>query len=215
MSVEQAASLHGWLMSRIERPFLLDPRHPIQPADAVVVLGGYLDAFPQGYLGIEFNEAADRLFTGIALVRDGKGPVLVFGGRGVGNPAVLVEAETAKKLTESWKLVSTPIEFLGANNDTHDEALHCAELARHKGWTRVILVSSAAHLPRAAAAFRKAGLEVTPVGCDFRARSWFSPEERPGNGPARIVPRMGSVALLSHWLEEEMGYCYYWLRGWV
>jgi len=210
MSTAHACGIHERLMAGLERPFLNDSRHPIEPADAVVVLGGYLDYFPGAYLGIEFSEAADRLFTGIALVRDDKAPVLVLGGPGVGSPPVLVEAETAKKFIESWRLLSTPIKFLGANKDTHDEAVHCAKLARESGWKRVILVTSAAHLRRASGAFRKAGLDITPVGCDFRATEVFR-----GNWHIRIVPRTASFAMLDQWIEEEMGYAYYRLRGWL
>lgn len=43
--------------------------------------------------------------------------------------------------------------------DTHDEAMRAATLVRGG---RVVLVTSAAHLPRAAALFRKAGVEVVP-----------------------------------------------------
>lgn len=56
----------------------------------------------------------------------------------------------------------------GRSADTWQNATFSAELLRAAGVTRVLLVSNAFHLPRAASSFRAAGLEVVPAPTGFR-----------------------------------------------
>jgi uncharacterized SAM-binding protein YcdF (DUF218 family) len=71
-------------------------------------------------------------------------------------------------------------------------------------------VSSAAHLQRAEATFRHAGVDVVPVGCDFTGlrllegrRRWF------------LWPRLGHLAAFGEWLHEKLGWWYSRARGWT
>jgi uncharacterized SAM-binding protein YcdF (DUF218 family) len=209
-SLVQMIDVPGRLLAALERPYVTAPRQALPAADAVVVLGGYLQVFSGSYGGIGFNQASDRLLTGIALVRDGKGSVLVLGGPSPAQPSRLTEAEAAKAFIQSWKLVSVPIECLGAGKNTHDEAVRCSELAKKNGWKHLILVTSAGHLRRAASTFRKAGLDITPVGCDFR-----EVERLEGHAGISWIPRSAALVTLRYWLEEELGYLYYSARGWI
>ncbi|HWH71314.1 MAG TPA: YdcF family protein [Candidatus Sulfotelmatobacter sp.] len=206
----EAVKLPARLLSSLEQPYLCHGSLPVPAADAVVVLGGYMERFSSGYLGMELNEAADRLLTGIALVREGKGRALVLGGGGRGHPPQPEEAQCATKWMQEWHLVSVPVENLGVSLNTHDEALHLAELAKQRGWKKIVLVTSAWHMKRAAATFRKAGFEVVPVGSDFQGTCALEGEEH-----IHFVPRSGSLVQFSRWLEEQIGYVYYRVRGWA
>jgi hypothetical protein len=177
-------------------------------------LGGYAQPSANNYQGIQFGEAVDRIITGIALVRDGRGRVLVLGGGGSGNPPKPIEAQAAANWISSWNLVSVPVEFLGPCRDTHDEALHTAGLARTNGWKKIILVTSAWHTRRALAVFQKAGLDVVPVAGDFRGIP-SDPTAEPKGFHISLIPRTSSLVQINLWLEETLGYVYYWMRGWV
>ena len=118
----QAFNVHARLVYELERPFLKSELEP-EAADAVVVLGGNLSAFQGSYLGMEMSDSVDRVLTGIALIRAGKGQTLVLGG-GQSVQNLPGEAQTTKAWLESWKLVTVPITGLGVCADTHDEALH-------------------------------------------------------------------------------------------
>ena len=209
----EAVRLPGRLLAGLERPYLRQTRAPIEPADAVVVLGGYVRSSSNNIVGLGFSDTVDRILTAIALVRQAKGRVLVLsgGGRNI-QPATGVPAgvRATKDWIRSWDLAPVPVEVLDWCQDTHDEALRNASLARKNGWKRVILVTSAWHMKRAVAAFRKAGMEVVPVACDFRGI--HSPSE------VRLlpfVPRTESLVLLDLWMEETLGYAYYRLRSWA
>jgi len=209
-SLIQLADIPGRLLANLERPYLPDPQRPLARADAVVVLGGYLQPFSASYTGIEFDQKVGRLFTGIALVRSGKGSVLVLGGSLPAEPGEVSEAEAAEAFIRSWNLVSVTVQSLGTTSNTHDEAVRCSELARRNGWRHLIVVSSAAHLRRTTGAFRKAGLDITPVGCDFRSAGRLG-----GHTRISCIPNTASLVGLRSWLEEVLGYLYYQVRGWV
>ena len=200
------------LLASLERPYV-SVNADIEPADAVLVLGGYGQPAPNGSLtGLEVNDAGDRLVAGIELVRHGKGKVLVLSSGGRGEPPEPLEAIAARNLVESWKVLppTAKVELLGACINTRDEAVKMVELAKARGWKQIILVTSAWHLRRAAALFKKAGLEVIPVGCDFQGTAALQGERH-----FAFVSRTSSLVLLKLWLEETVGYAYYRLRGWV
>jgi uncharacterized SAM-binding protein YcdF (DUF218 family) len=75
-------------------------------------------------------------------------------------------------------------------------------------WTSVMLVTSALHMPRSIALFRKQGLAVGPVACDFRAYGTPKPA-------FSIFPSWGNFELLALYTHEKLGWLFYKLRGWI
>ena len=55
------------------------------------------------------------------------------------------------------------------SRDTADNAAMSAEILKAAGIRRIVLVTQAFHMPRAAALFRAAGLEVVPAPTQFKA----------------------------------------------
>jgi uncharacterized SAM-binding protein YcdF (DUF218 family) len=110
-----------------------------------------------------------------------------------------------------WGLVSGAgaITNLGICFTTRDEAVAFKKLKEGQGWQKIILVTSALHLRRSEALFRKLGIEVIPVAADFEVLgvpqdSHFSP-----------FPRQGRFRLLALYLHEKIGWWVYRVRGWV
>ena len=67
-------------------------------------------------------------------------------------------------LLATWKTNELEVISLGGCKHTRHEAEKVAKLAQERGWKRVLLVTSASHLKRAAGVFRTTTpLEVTPV----------------------------------------------------
>lgn len=202
------------LVASLERPYLSDTDK--SPADAVVVCGGGWFASDHVFAEISLSESADRLITGIELARQHRGRELVLGGGGQGDPPVPVESQRAKAWIERWHAVDIPVTVLTASLNTHGEAVHTAELAQARGWKKIVLVTSAWHMRRTAGVFRKAGLTIIPVACDFRGTSALENRQKPGN-PERYLPflRTGHIQGLNLWLQEVAGYFYYKARGWI
>ena len=99
---------------------------------------------------------------------------------------------------------------LPACADTHDEATHVRALATERGWHRILLVTSATHMRRAAALFRTQGIEAIPVPCNFLTNVSTAP------GPQAVcVPSWGGFEKIAVWLHEEVGWLEYRRRGWI
>lgn len=214
LSLVALVDLPSRLLAGLERPYLEGDDK--SPADAVVVCGGGWFASDHSHIEVTLNESADRLLAAIEFARRHRAPELVLGGGGQGDPPRPVESTRAKEWIERWHLVDLPVNVLPASRDTHGEAVHTAELAQTRGWKKIVLITSAWHMRRTAAVFRKTGLTVIPVACDFRGTCALENRRKPGN-PDRYLPfpRTQNVQNMNIWLQESIGYLYYKLRGWI
>lgn len=140
-------------------------------ADAIVVLGGYLRQLPgTSAEHPEWNEASERFWRGIDLLRAGRAPLVVFPGGLLPWEAEgrLPEGELAAKIARLAGVPGESILVTGAVGNTQGEAREIARLCEERGWRRVILVTSAFHLPRADEQFERAGVDTLPFPCDWR-----------------------------------------------
>ena len=134
----------------------------------------------------DFSDAMDRLLHGFRLYRAGKAPlILISGGHvpmfGMGTQT---EAEAARSVLEEWGVPESAILVDTRSKNTVENGTFSRDLLASRGIHRALLVTSALHMPRAVAAFRKAGLEVEPFAHRLsdrlaRARPCLPPA--PGN----------------------------------
>jgi uncharacterized SAM-binding protein YcdF (DUF218 family) len=158
------------LMARLESS--IPPVDPAAagPFDAVFVLGGGSEEDPRGRPQLKC--AGDRIHLAARLWHLGKARLLVASGtsrdslRGVRNGG-----EETRVL---WRELGIPDSAILAVVEpcwvTRDEIAAYRRLQERHGWKHLALVSSASHLPRAMALARQAGLEVVPLGADWRGR---------------------------------------------
>ena len=199
------------LLARLERPY--DRIHPVNlpTADAVVVLAGDIQFSSRELLWFGTGSSFERYLTGLEVMRQGKARTLVVsGGPFHWLGSARSESDLLAAWIRSWRLPAGDLQRLPACQDTHEEAVAIGDMARKRGWKRVILVSSASHLARGAAACRKEGVDVLPVGCDFQALDALDRPER-----WWVVPRSEGLIRFERWLHEELGGVWYWWRGWI
>jgi uncharacterized SAM-binding protein YcdF (DUF218 family) len=177
--------------------------------DAVVQCGGVLSPSAYDLSGANYLDSVDRLLASVEAARRLHLP-LVLGGGTPGGPGTPLESAFERAWLASWGLTNLTVMDLGVCRDTHDEAVAAARLAKLHGWKRILLVTSAIHIDRALATFRRTGLEVVPLACDFDGTG--SPH---GKWTLRLLPSVGSVVLFKTWLIEEVGWWYYRLCGWA
>lgn len=162
---------------------------PLQPADAIVVLGGTRAERPL--------EAADLYLEKYA-------PIVVLSQGNLEDHALNEARRRGARITTDFELqkrmlidVGVPDEAVITTPSTHDntaeEARSMAALSSQKGWRRLIVVSSKYHLRRAALAFHRA---FRGTGIDVRMRG--SRYDR--STPARWWSRRGDV----RWLASEV-----------
>ena len=129
---------------------------------AIVILGGGL--LPQAPEYGEPQPSADtaaRLRHGIWLGRQSGLPLAFTGGVGWSADSGTDASESAAAARVAQQDYGITLRWLeSASRDTGENASLLSPLLRRDGITRIALVTSAWHMPRAAAAFERAGLTV-------------------------------------------------------
>jgi len=178
-------------------------------ADAIVVLGGGLNAPLPPRLTVELNQSADRLLHALRLYRAGKAPRIILSGGNV-FPQKNIEPESvyASQLLQSWGVPAQAILIEGKSRNTYQNALETKILMAANNLHKLLLVTSASHMPRAYAVFRRAGIDAIPVTTDFVVVKQERPEA------LDWIPSLGALGFTTAAVHERIGMWYYRLRGW-
>jgi len=175
----------------------------LSPADAIVVLSGMLMSSPSADGGTvtEWDDP-DRFFAGVELFKAGKAPLLVFtGGKLPWLPADPPEGNVLAPLAVQFGVPSDRVAVTPTVENTEDEA---REVSRYLGvGKRIILVTSAFHMPRARHVFTAYGLDVVPFPVDFHSGATRSLTI------LDIVPTASSLWKSEIALRELLGRAYY------
>jgi uncharacterized SAM-binding protein YcdF (DUF218 family) len=185
----------------------------LQARTAVLILGGgYYESDNDPY-GFALRDAGTRLLAGVDLARSVRASALVLGGAppSPGRPGVVGSA-LVENWIEAWGLAKTfeTVTNLGICMNTHDEAAQFQKLQKQYGWRRVYLVTSALHMPRSLALFRKLGIDVEPVPCDFKVYGVAGPQFR-----FLFFPSLTRFQIFGLYLHETIGWWVYRWRGWI
>ena len=98
----------------------------------------------------------------------------------------------------------------GNSRNTHENAINTAAIWHDREFHSGLLVTSATHMPRALASFRKAGLDVTPWPADSRGHSYPLVEN-----VFDLLPDVDALAETTTAIKEWLGLAVYRLRGWA
>ena len=195
----------------------LETRYPPVPAqaspvaDAVLVLGGALGApRPPAQPHIGFGAAADRVWHAAALYRAGKARwVLLSGGHQPRDEYVAPEAEAMAEVLRALGVPASAMRLEGRSRNTLENAVLSLALVRQVGARRVLLVTSALHMPRALAVFQAvfagSGVTVVPAATDAEALG-DEPELR-----TAWLPDARSLEWSSRSVKEYLGLAQVWM----
>lgn len=196
------------------------PLNPVPQAEAIVVLGGGTESeqFPRPM--VEVNSAGDRILYAAHLYKEGRAPFILLSGGNItwlGGRSMTPADEMAQILA----MIGIPERAIWLQPDsrnTHEDALYSSKMLQEKGIRRVLLVTSAMHMPRSVALFEHQGIEVIPAPVDFTITQdgWenlnaFEPQATLVN----LVPNTSSLSLTTNVLKEYIGLLIYRLRGWL
>jgi len=178
-----------------------------EPA-GIVVLGGALSPEISAARGAAaLNEAAERLTAAVELARRYPNARIVYSG-GSGNllHSDVSEADQALPQFEKLGLVRARVLLESRSRNTAENAVFSKRLAKPKPGERWLLVTSAHHMPRAVACFRRAGFAVEPYPVDWRTRGRDDLTEPFGS-------LAGGLARADAAAKEYVGLFVYWLTG--
>ena len=202
-------ALSRGLQSLLERQIEPVPAQSLPHADAIVVLGGTLSPPASNGGEINLSAAADRLVHAARLYTLGKAPViLVSGGAGGDRDSMDAESVHAAALLESWGIPKSAILTETESSNTYENATFTKLMLEKHDLHRVLLVTSAMHMPRALATFRSVGIEATPAPTDFETSGPAV------TGLARWSADPNSLAITTRVLEEFAAWVVYRQRGW-
>jgi uncharacterized SAM-binding protein YcdF (DUF218 family) len=157
-----------WLLIPLENRFPPVEEVP-ERIDGMVVLGGSLDAeVSMSRRQAALREAAERLTGAIELARARPNARLIFSG-GIGR--LTGEASEAVAVEQFWRAQGVPsarVTFERESRNTYENAGLSKRVADPQVGERWLLVTSAAHMPRAVGVFRAIGWPVIAYPVDFR-----------------------------------------------
>ncbi len=191
------------------------PKGELPKSEAIVVLGGGTRPRISPRPWYEVNEAGDRILYGSWLYKQGKAPLLVVtGGRADwygegGNP----ESEDMAAIAEIMGVPTSDIIQESQSFNTRDNAVNTNHILDQRGINKVLLVTSALHMPRSMEIFRKVGLEVIPAPTDF-----LSVNNENNKGLAIVLDLLPSAEALKNTtnaIKEYIGLFIYQLAGWA
>lgn len=186
------------------------PIASVAVADAIVVLSAGRVIAPGPERVSEWGDS-NRFWGGVDLFRSQKAPRLVFTGAWIDwEPDAKPEGEILRDYAVSMGLPWDQIVVTGPVTNTADEAREVRRVlaSNPAGQPRIILVTSAFHMPRARQVFEQAGMTVDPFPVDF----WFS-EGGGGWTALDFVPTVGALQQTQTALRELYGRLYYRLFG--
>lgn len=211
-----------WVASSLTRSLEQQYSAPqtIPQVEIIVVLGGGTESFGPPRQGVELNGAGDRLLQAARLYREGAASKILLSG---GNITWLGNRPStpAEEMQEIMLFLGVPQDALvlqTKSQNTYEDALYSAEILRANGIDRILLVTSAAHMPRSVALFEHQGFEVIPVPADYAVPDYAWEDLWRGSIGSQLInliPNSGALNQTTSSLKEYIGLLVYWLRGWL
>lgn len=194
------------------------PPENLPNASAIVLLGGSIGPDYPPRPSFDLSDRADRVVRAADLYRRGKAPIIIAsGGRLSWQGSEPPESrDMALFLMRLGVPRSVIIEEPNSLN-TYQNAVEVKQILARHNLDRVLLVTSALHMPRSLAIFRKQAIDAIPAPTDFhivRSPAAFQPQT-PTNILFSLLPDTQSLALTTDALKEYIGLVVYRLRGWL
>ena len=179
--------------------------------DAVILLGGVGDERVAVETGQpSYNDNVERLVATHRLLADGRARLaIVSGGPELPALAEHSEARVLARQIIAWGVEPSRVILEDQARNTHENAVYSQRIAKERGFEKVLIVTSAFHMRRAAECFEAVGMEVDRLAVDFRAH------RSDGPGTTSWLPRAKYLAASTGTLREMAGLWIYRFQGYA
>ena len=195
------------------------PPAEVPSSDVAVVLGGGTEANLYPRPSVEVNGAGDRVLYAARIFQSGKVEHLLLSG---GEITWLQDTQStpADEMAALLLELGVPSEALwleDQSKNTYENALFSVEILKDNAVDKVLLITSAIHMPRAVALFQKQGVEVIPLPVDYSVTQ----NDTTSNNQDWIgqllgwLPSAGNLNTSTNALKEYLGLLVARLRGWI
>lgn len=184
----------------------ISPPSSLNNIDSVVVLGGgqqkkQSHQFP--YSG--FGQHTGRMIAAIDLARQLNVPLIFVGGQEQGNHEIYLESTSLTTLLNMTKLSPAQVFINNSSHDTYDNAIQAKKILVAQQLKQSLLITSAAHMPRAFGVFQQQEINVVPFPVEYKLNKeshWFSP-----------ISLVKKLYLIEYGVHEWLGLTKYYLLG--
>lgn len=197
-----------WAGGRLEQLYPYRPPDQTPTAQAIVVLGGSTaNNRHNWFMPYQRERAVARVDTAAHLYQAGRAPLIFVSGAFL--EGELSEAQVMANALHDQGIPERAVIIESESLTTRQNALYTARELRERNIHTVLVVTSALHMPRAMAAFRKQGFD--PIAApsppqivvpDDPAFSFWQPNWRTLQASRSII-------------KEYVGMLVYWVRGWI
>ena len=204
------------LVKSLEWQYL--PSQTMPKADAIVILGGMTRNIDPPRIMPDVSERGDRLLYGAKLYKDGLAPKIVLtGGRINWYGGDSSEAESMATILELMGIPRSAMILESKSLNTHENAVFTKEILKRENIDRILLVTSAAHMPRSLAIFRKEGIKAIAAPTDFLIsdRNLIEAGVSSQSRILSLIPQTDSLDLTTQAIKEYIGTFIYRLKGWL
>jgi uncharacterized SAM-binding protein YcdF (DUF218 family) len=188
-----------WLGNSIEQQYPQMPIAALAKAPAMVVLGGAVSPPRLGGSEIDLNSAADRVWYAARLFHAGKAQMLILSGGYDSERHAFSEARAMAAFLTDLGVPDQAMVLEEQSRNTRQNAAFSAAILKACGIERILLVTSALHMPRAVALFAAQGLQVIPAPTDFEA------SQSPQPGLLAWLPDAGALDGSGRAIKELVG----------
>lgn len=204
------------LVQSLEWRYLPPPDLP--DADAIVLLGGSTRSAIYPRPMPDLTEQGDRVIYAAKLYREGKAPIVIAsGGRIPWLSDDPPESADMASLLEFMGVPSTAIVQDPRSLNTRENAVNVGQILDDRGWKRILLVTSAMHMPRSQAIFQKLNIDSIPAPTDFTVSQSDRQRHRfnLGAGLIQVLPDAHHLYRTTQAIKEYIGLGIYGLKGWI
>jgi uncharacterized SAM-binding protein YcdF (DUF218 family) len=194
------------------------PPESYPKADAIVVLGGAIRPQAPPRPWVDVAEAGDRPLHAARLYLQGKAPLIILSGGRIdwkdGGPP---ESMDMAKLVQAMGVPASALLEDPTSLNTYENAVNVKQILDQRGIQRILLVTSAIHMPRSLRIFQKQGIEAIAAPTDFSVVEGRFDELRSSTEAIilNLLPDAENLQATSRALKEYIGIVVYWLRGWL
>ena len=200
----------NFVLGGLEQQYPAVALNNVPESECIVLLGGALEPIRPPRVDINLLDSADRIYKTARLYGEGKaGLVIVSGGNQPWSPQLKSEAEETRILLVRWGVDNEAIMLDETSRNTRENAMNAMALLQQANCTKPLLVTSAAHMPRAVATFARVGIEVFPVSTDVRAVRILH------LAVMDFIPDTYSLGMTTNAIREWVGKKIYTFRGWI
>lgn len=211
---------NGWVSRSLVRSLEWQniPPAELPNAEAIIVLGGATKPAVPPRPSVDLSEEGDRVLYAAQLYQQKKAPLVIVSGgridwRGSGT------SESADMATILSQL-GVPKDAILQDPDslnTYENAVNVKKIINSLGISRVLLVTSAMHMPRSLLIFKRQGITAIPAPTDFLVtdKDLQEAQNSPQAKLLNLLPDAEKLQQFTRALKEYVGLAVYRLRGWL